>query len=421
MRRLTAAVAALSLATTGFAAAATAPTPPLRAPHLHPASDSPEAGIWDLMDRAEAHARAAADLDRDPELTAFVRSVALKLAPEYDGDLRVYVLDRPFFQAQCASNGYIEVWSGLLLRVADEDELAFVLGHEISHFARNHSLAEWNKTKHEANVRMAFAVGVSAVAAGAMYSAAASGGPYSGQAIRNISQSAQSLTDLFYLASVASVFSFGRDQESEADALGFGRAVAAGYRPEGATDVWEAQVAETRNSDFKHIRDSETRASIFLTHPLDGDRIAALKALETKAPPCEGRQARRRPRLPRPHPPAPRRLAGGRPAAPRLQPDAASARPAGRAGRRQRRARLRPRRDLPQAPRGWRRPPGPRAYREATAAADAPPEAWREAGEAELKSGDKAAARLALAAYVEKRPDASDRWMVDADLKTLSP
>ncbi|MDB5438409.1 MAG: hypothetical protein JWM33_836, partial [Caulobacteraceae bacterium] len=61
-----------------------------------PAANSEEAGLWAISDKAEAAARTKADLDRDATLTAYVRQVACKVASAHCGEVRVYVMDRPF-------------------------------------------------------------------------------------------------------------------------------------------------------------------------------------------------------------------------------------------------------------------------------------------------------------------------------------
>ncbi len=177
----TAIIATLAAAAPAWGATPAAQSAPeLRAPHLRPDPTTSEAGLWGLSDRAEAHVKSSADLDPDPALNAYVRSVVCKIASEYCEDLRVYVLDRPVFNASAAPNGYVEVNSGLLLRSQTEDDLAFVLGHEVSHFGRNHTLAQLRAAKTTANVTMILQIGVAAVAAGAMYSAASSGAYNSG-------------------------------------------------------------------------------------------------------------------------------------------------------------------------------------------------------------------------------------------------
>jgi predicted Zn-dependent protease len=37
----------------------------------------------------------------------------------------------------------MQVWTGLLLRTKNEDQLAYVLGHEIGHYQRRHTLQQW--------------------------------------------------------------------------------------------------------------------------------------------------------------------------------------------------------------------------------------------------------------------------------------
>jgi predicted Zn-dependent protease len=407
--------AALGLATPAWSA----PAEGLRPPHLRPDPTTTEAGLWAQFDKAEAHVRGSADLDPDPALTAYVRGVICKLAAEYCDELRIYVVDRPVLNAAAAPNGYIEVNSGLLLRAQSEDELAFVLGHEVSHFGRNHSVARWNTMKTNANVALVLSIGVGVVAAGAMYSAASSGSVNSSNTINSISQAAQSVNDLIYLAAVAAVFSYSREQESEADSLGFGRAKSAGYQAGQSVDMWQDVLTETQASDFPKVRKSDSRASMFASHPLTAERMTVLKTLAGDTP---------------------------------LQPDMEA--------RRAYRGHIRPhlaewlrddlrRRDFGQTihlidrletlgedmgvlefyrgealrqRRGDGDPPlAFKAYKASTDHADTPPAAWRELGEAQRKAGDTAAARAAFQTYLDRAGDAQDRWLVEASLKSMQP
>jgi predicted Zn-dependent protease len=413
-------VAILGAGSPAWGSSPAAPPPPeLRAPHLRPDPTTPEAGIWGLSDKAESHVKASADLDTDPALNAYVRNVVCKIAGDYCDELRVYVLDRPVFNAAAAPNGYVEVNSGLLLRAQTEDDLAFVLGHEVSHFGRDHALAQLRAAKATANVTMILQIGVAAVAAGAMYSAASSGAYNSGNTINSISQAAQSLNDLIYLAGVASFFAYSRDQESEADRLGFGRATAAGYRRGAGSDMWEDVLAETQASDFPKTRKSESRASMFNTHPLSAERVAALKALAGDAPGATEMAARRSYRE------HVRGHLGD------WLKDDLRRRDFGQTlhviDRLEvldedmgvlefyRGEALRQRRGEDDAPMALK------AYTAAVAHADAPPAAWRELGEAARKAGDALTARRAFQDYLIHAPQAQDRWLVEASLKTLQP
>lgn len=408
------AVAALASAATPAAAAPAG----LRPPGLKPEPSSAEAGMWGESDREEAHVRTSAELDQDPALTAYVRGVVCKIAPEYCGELRVYVLDRPFLNATTAPNGYVEVWSGLMLRAQTEDELAYVLGHEVSHFARNHSIERYRTLKTTSNVVLALQVGVTLGAVVAMSGASSSGTVNAGDTIDSISRAAQSMNDLIYLAGMARYYGFSRENETEADRLGYERAVAAGYNPSAGANLWTYVVAEANASEFPTVRKSEARGSVFNTHPITADRIAALSSLGGPpgvAPNLAARQSYRA---------AIRTHLG-----PWLKDD------------------LR-RRDFGETLRlldrleeegedlgilefyrgethRLRRQDGDAAaalaaYRAATTHEDAPPAAWRELAEALRKQGDRPGAVQALQAYLVHAPNAPDRWLAEASLKSLT-
>ena len=390
----------------------------LRPPHLTPATDSVEGGLWSQFDKVEAQVKTSGEREPDAAVGDYVRGVLCKLAAEYCDDLRIYVLDRPALNAAAAANGYVEVWTGTLLRVRTEDELAFVLGHEISHFARRHTLERWNKNKRTRDTMLVLTAAVGAVAVGASYSVVQSGSPYAGQTIQSISRTAQDVSNLIYLAGVASLFSFDREEESEADRLGLQRATAAGYSPAAGRAVWAAQIAETQASDFAPVRRSETRASIFDTHPLSAERIAALKALSpNEAPPTPEALHRYRAVI-RPH------------LIPWLRDDmrrrdfgetihlidalAAEGEDLGvLAYMRGEAYRLRRHVDDP--------PFALREYANAAREPDAPPQTWRELGEALRKAGDPHSAAEAFRTYLAKAPAADDRWLIEDTLKRLDP
>lgn len=383
---------------------------PTAASRPDPATD--EGGLWSSSDRAEAEARTKAELDADPVLTGYVRGVACKVAAEYCGEIRVYVMDRPFFNAQMAPNGYMEVWSGLLLRVTDEAELAFVLGHETSHYVHHHSLDAWRAARRRANATMALSAVV------AVAGAAAGAGVGGDAAARTINDSVNALVDVLYLAAVASMFAFSRDQEAEADRLGFARAVAAGYDPSAGARLWRALQAEAGHSDFPTARTEEAVASVFATHPVTAARVAALETLSNDRPAGSTDSGRARYRAAiRPHladwlRDDLRRRDYGRTLhlIDRLAADGEDP-------------------GLLDYYRGevFRRRRGDgddaralAAYRAASAAPDAPPAVWRELGDLHRKAGKTAEARAAWGAYLARAPDAQDRWLVEASLKALA-
>lgn len=381
-----------------------------RAAGLRPNVDTAEAGLWAVMDKAEAEAKTRSDLNTDPALNAYVKDVMCKVAAAYCTELRVYVMNRPFMNASMAPNGFSEVWSGLLLRAADEAELAYVLGHEVSHFAENHTIEAHKAQKTRANVAMAAKV-VVAVAGAA--SAASATTASEAQSIMNATNNTM---DLIYLAELASYFRFSREQEAEADLLGQRKTGEAGYDAAAAAQSWRGLIAETKGSDFKRVRESVTHSSVFDSHPVSADRIAALDA------------------------------------------QAKILKPGGDRGRERHRAAIRPflsswlrddlrKRDFGQTLviidrlaaggedlgvlgyyRGeayrMRRGEGDlvrarEAYQAASGQPDAPAATWRELGDILRRDGDRAAAKTAYETYLAKAPKAEDAWMVQDSLSSL--
>lgn len=377
---------------------------------LRPGADTIEGGLWGLFDKAEREAQNKADRNNDPALNAYVRDVACKVTAEYCNDVRVYVLDRPFFNAAMAPNGYTEVWSGALLRCADEAELAFILGHETSHFVENHSIEQHQADKTRANVALALSVGVAVLGAAAAASATDASGA------RSIMDSTGHLIDLIYLGRIAAYFAFSRQSEAEADRLGLARAAAAGYQASAGAASWRALMAETAASDFERVRKGQTRASIFDSHPLGTERIAALEA-QARSLPTTGETGRERYRAAiRPHLAAwlrddlRRRDFGTT-----LHLIDRLALPGedlgvlnfyrGEAYRQRRKDG-----DLAQAA---------KAYEVATRYADVPVAAWRELGDIRKRDGDNVGARAAYEAYLNKASDADDAWLVRDALASM--
>lgn len=109
-------------------------------PGQRPRIDTTEAGLWMVMDRAEEDLKTSGHLVKDEELNGYLKSIACRLLPKYCDDIRVYLVQMPYFNATMAPNGAIQIWTGLLLRVQNEAQLAAIIGHELGHYLRRHSL-----------------------------------------------------------------------------------------------------------------------------------------------------------------------------------------------------------------------------------------------------------------------------------------
>jgi len=91
-----------------------------------PRIDTEEGGLWGMMDREEAKLRRSPFVIRDLALTKYVQDIACRLAADHCPDVRVYLVRTPLFNASMAPNGMMQVWSGLLLRVENEAQLAAI-------------------------------------------------------------------------------------------------------------------------------------------------------------------------------------------------------------------------------------------------------------------------------------------------------
>lgn len=88
-------------------------------------------------------------------LNDYVQRVAdnlLKDYPQLKSELHFYVLKSPVVNAYCSEQGRIVVNVGLLAQVSNEAELAFVLAHEIAHYAEHHNLQfDYNSRKQHSD------------------------------------------------------------------------------------------------------------------------------------------------------------------------------------------------------------------------------------------------------------------------------
>jgi predicted Zn-dependent protease len=226
---------------------------PFLLPGYRPAPESDEKGLWSLMDRAERDLRDSRFVVRDPALNAYVRDVVCRLAKDHCPDVRIYVVRTAQFNAGMAPNGMMEVWTGLLLRCGDEAQLAAILGHELGHYLRGHTVERWRDARNKSDVGTFLGLGLAVAGLGLVGS-------------------------LAQLALVASTFGFSRDQEREADEIGLDLMAKAGYAPSAAADVWEQLIAE-----YKAGTAERSRQLLFATHPEPEERMATLREAAMKA------------------------------------------------------------------------------------------------------------------------------------------
>jgi predicted Zn-dependent protease len=187
----------------------------------------------------------AVKLVPDPALQRYVNLVGTWVALQGERpDLawRFGVVDSEDINAFAAPGGYIFVTKGLYRRLANEAELAGVLGHEIGHVIRKHQLKVVQKSQY--------------IAAAAVLL---------GKQLKDEKQLIQNL-----IGNGAEIMSRSLDKEAEfeADRVGMVLAARAGY---------DAYALPTVLEEIGHVSDKDSRvALLFKTHPHPNDRFERL-------------------------------------------------------------------------------------------------------------------------------------------------
>lgn len=233
------------------------------APLVHPGyvpADADERGLWQQCEEFEYELASSNLLLQDPTVQSYVHAITNRLLGERDFGIRTYVVRDAEFNASMFPNGMMLVHTGLLARMRNEAQLAAVLGHECGHYLRRHSLERHRDLKRKS-------------AAAAIVGLAAAGA--TGATGSNWFDLANSINTMLVL----SVYTFSRGQESEADAYGLKLLAECGYMPGAAAAVWAQIIAERKASAVarkKRYRDHS--ASEYSTHPPSQERMEDLAA-----------------------------------------------------------------------------------------------------------------------------------------------
>ena len=208
-----------------------------------------EGGLWSLMDREETGLRRSPFSIHDPQLRDYVQGIACRLAGEHCPDIRVHLVRTPLSNAAMAPNGMMQVWTGLLLRMENEAQLAAVLGHEIGHYLSRHLV----ERLRDAKSRSAF-------------------GQFLGLfgLVGAVGQ----------LAMLGGAFAYSRDQEREADRISVILMSKAGYDASESAKVWHNLLLEIK---ARPGSDPERSSPMFATHPSAEERKETLAKLADAA------------------------------------------------------------------------------------------------------------------------------------------
>jgi len=192
-------------------------------------------------------------LNADPVLTQRVRAIAARIQPQ----TAVFRKDAPGWKwevntinsnelnAFCMPGGKIVFYSGLVTRLnLTDDEIAVVMGHEISHALREHSREQVSQA-----MAAQAAIGI-------------------GAALLGLGDAGADLGNSAYEALVASKFS--RVDESEADTIGLELTARAGYDPRAGVSLWQKMMKASQGG----------RPPEFLSsHPAEATRVKQIESL----------------------------------------------------------------------------------------------------------------------------------------------
>jgi len=204
------------------------------------------------------------NVNKDPQQAERVRNIAKRLIPQtavfrkdaLDWKWEVNVITSPEVNAWCMPGGKIAVYTGIIEKVhITDDELAAVMGHEISHALREHG-------RERASQQMAAGVGASLAGAVADIFL-----PGSGQlATAGAGAGAQ----------LGVLLPYSRAHETEADRMGVELAARAGYDPRAAVTLWQKMAK---------LSSGGAPPKLLSTHPSHEDRIKDLTVFSEKVMP----------------------------------------------------------------------------------------------------------------------------------------
>jgi predicted Zn-dependent protease len=178
---------------------------------------------------------------------SLVGGVLTRVSKKPDYSWRFIVLDTDAVNAFAAPGGYVHITKGCLALVANESELAGVLGHELVHVIEDHTIKALSKAGFVDTAASATGKG-NAITAGLV------------DQVTNIA-----------------LQGFGRGEELESDKDGLGLAAKAGYQADGLRVFLQRLTDRNKSSSEKR--------GLFASHPQMQERLEKLAAQEKREKP----------------------------------------------------------------------------------------------------------------------------------------
>jgi len=218
--------------------------------HVKPYTDSPQQHDPDAEVQAKLNQKSAelheelkrrGLLYRDQEANQYINQIGQNLTPDFmkeSNPVHFYIIKNATANAMALPDGSIYVNIGLLSVVENEDQLAAILAHEISHVVQRHSLKSTlnlQDTILAANIADIFLLG----------------------------------TGLSYASAMGSLAGFSREQEKEADLVSLTYMHKAGYDLNQAPIVFRL---------FQALPGSmTTNNTVYSSHPENMERVSYLE------------------------------------------------------------------------------------------------------------------------------------------------
>lgn len=190
-----------------------------------------------------------------PPMQALVDRIGQRLIGQsgLSGNFRFYVLDQPAPNAHAMSAGYVFVTRGLIAILDDDAELAAAMSHELGHVTQKHA-AQREKARK-------------GIIDAAVQATLTSGSLSVGRSVAR--------------SGLLELRRYSRDQELEADRVGLGYLVKAGYRGDAMVGLIEKLRRQAQLEDLLIGQSAEPgdAPNVLSTHPAPNDRLAALRQL----------------------------------------------------------------------------------------------------------------------------------------------
>ena len=191
---------------------------------------------------------------RSPVISDYVDAIGSRLVGNLEDNQFTFkfdIVDQFDPNAFALPGGWVYISRGLLVLANDEDELAGVIGHEITHITERHSARRQRRGMLGGILQVPGAI-VGAVVDEDL-------GKLLNAPINTVTQ--------------ISLASYSRGQESEADQLGMRLAARGGYDPSALADILEHLEA-----DVEMLTGEKHESSFFDSHPNTPDRVANINA-----------------------------------------------------------------------------------------------------------------------------------------------